>query len=774
MTKKYFMKNIFSILLLLVVQAIYAQTPTKCFEIESILVDACDGTTEAKNEMIMFRVGPNAININDLRIDGAGNNGNIQIGKWPTTNNSFLGIASPPPVNIDSVAYLNSTITACGRLLEPVGGILLPGVKVMLVTSEMFTASANDFSSLTDTIYIIFQNDGSAPGGGNFGNFGTTNPLRTLVLTLLTGGADTVIYDKSLLTRINGTIGAEDGGAVSYTWDGTPTYYNNGCQAPYSPTNPSWTAPATMCADAAVINLDSLITGTSGGVWSGTGVTGNTFDPAAAIGSNDITYTLGTATCQAIETHSVQVIPLSSATWSAPSQLCQANSALNLDSLLTGTPGGTWSGNGVTGNHFSPASLSGSITITYTVGTNPCIKIESHGINVVASANAAWLAPDTICESATAIDLNLLVSGTMGGTWSGNGVTGNIFSPTGLSGNNTITYNVGIASCNASQPHTIYVSLIPNAHWAKPAVQCQTNVPIDLNTIITGVHNGIWIGNGVMGHTFNPQGLQGNIPVTYTAYQGACSASYTDTILVYAPPSIVLQVPDTLCKSTGTYGLNQMITGTLGGIWSGNQVSGNTLDLQNINDSVKVTYTISNPGCTVVVSKTIRVDKIDAAFVIDPVQGEAPLPIAIANTSTGAVSFAWNFGNNTSSTESVPAITYDKEGIYSILLTATSSNGCTDTASVSVEVYESNIFIPNVFTPDGDIKNESFYPVLKNTVTNFKMIIYNRWGKKIFTSTDQKVGWDGNNSASGVYYYIINYSLPTKKKEFSGTVTLIR
>ena len=64
-------------------------------QIESILVDACDGTVEGKNEMVSFRVESLPVNVADIRVDGSINGGSFQTSKWPNTSNSFLGWIVP-------------------------------------------------------------------------------------------------------------------------------------------------------------------------------------------------------------------------------------------------------------------------------------------------------------------------------------------------------------------------------------------------------------------------------------------------------------------------------------------------------------------------------------------------------------------------------------------------------------------------------------------------------------------------------------------------------
>lgn len=829
-------------------QTLKAQIPTNVFEITSILVDGCDGNNEGQNEMVIFQVGPNSINASDLRVDGALNTGGIQIGKWPNTSNLWLGVASSPAKPAE-IAQINATITSCGKLIEPIGGVLPAGKKVLLITSTAFNPMAHSFTTLNDTLYVIFQNAGNT--AGHFVNYGTSSNRTLRLFHVPTSASDQVTYDRSLLVDQSGASVAADGASVSYTWSGTATYYNNGCQAPYIPLDPSWNAPTSICNYANPLNLNTLITGTTGGTWSGNGVSGNTFNPAGLTGSVTITYTIGSASCSASEPHSINIIPASDPTWDAPASICQSDAPINLNTLISGTTGGTWAGTGVSGNTFNPAGLTGGITITYTVGTSPCVSSEPHTIQVITSANAAWTSPGSVCESASPVDLSTYISGTPGGSWSGNGITGNLFDPSGLSGNINITYSVGSAACSDTENHTINVIAMPDPSWDSPGTLCQNSAPINLNNLISGTTGGTWSGNGVSGNTFNPAGLNGAIAITYTAGTAPCQASESNNIVVVAQANASWTAPAALCENAGAIDLTAFITGTPGGTWSGNGVSGNTFNPDGLSGNVLITYTAGATGCEDTESHNIQVDvlgnpqwvapsalcqsqlpidlnalitgdiggvwsgngvngnmlnysgtasvavtytvvngtcaqpltnniiiePVEALFFANPVSGTAPLSVDFINNSIGLGNSYWNLGNESLTTEENPSTLYDSAGSYLVMLIVTSPAGCKDTATSIVQVFdEITLFIPNVITPNGDLNNEVFKPVINNPVEQFQGTIFNRWGGKV--AEFDLNGWDGKNEkgtlvASGVYAFIFTFNYDGKFYRYHGSVTVL-
>jgi gliding motility-associated-like protein len=88
------------------------------------------------------------------------------------------------------------------------------------------------------------------------------------------------------------------------------------------------------------------------------------------------------------------------------------------------------------------------------------------------------------------------------------------------------------------------------------------------------------------------------------------------------------------------------------------------------------------------------------------------------------------------------------------------------------------VFIPNAFTPNNDANNETFKATV-SAVKSYQMQIFNRWGEKLFATTDTKQGWDGIYQGSevpqGVYvYYIVYEDYLGKRYQTKGTITLLR
>jgi len=93
-------------------------------------------------------------------------------------------------------------------------------------------------------------------------------------------------------------------------------------------------------------------------------------------------------------------------------------------------------------------------------------------------------------------------------------------------------------------------------------------------------------------------------------------------------------------------------------------------------------------------------------------------------------------------------------------------------------IERSSIFIPNLFSPNGDGSNE-FFQVIAKGVVRFDMSIFNRWGEEVFQSFDTNQAWDGYYNGKlclpGVYTYTIKLLYANGRNEKKkGSIMLLR
>jgi gliding motility-associated-like protein len=156
------------------------------------------------------------------------------------------------------------------------------------------------------------------------------------------------------------------------------------------------------------------------------------------------------------------------------------------------------------------------------------------------------------------------------------------------------------------------------------------------------------------------------------------------------------------------------------------------------------------------------------------------------NSSLGATNYVWDFGDGQSASEFEPSHVFQNTmNGYTITLTALTDLQCSDATTISIGYqYNELLYIPNSFTPDGDLNNQVFCPVFFSGYDpqNYEFTVYNRWGEVIFESRNALVGWDGTygpdafEAPAGMYTYRILYKNPDldERKVITGHVNLLR
>lgn len=195
-----------------------------------------------------------------------------------------------------------------------------------------------------------------------------------------------------------------------------------------------------------------------------------------------------------------------------------------------------------------------------------------------------------------------------------------------------------------------------------------------------------------------------------------------------------------------------------------------------------VTLIASNVGrCTSMVDyMRIRVeDTASVDFTSDPVY---PVTMILPETEVDfieltdkAVSWDWNFGDGATSSHRNPTYRFPTAGTFFVTLYATNDFGCVSQVTHGPYIITPpELFIPNIFSPNGDGNNDRWRPDYNGT-RPYSMQIHDRWGVKLFETKNKLEGWDGNvpggaAASEGVYYYTVFVG----EKKFAGHLTLIR
>nr|WP_161964271.1 gliding motility-associated C-terminal domain-containing protein [Chitinophaga flava] len=97
-----------------------------------------------------------------------------------------------------------------------------------------------------------------------------------------------------------------------------------------------------------------------------------------------------------------------------------------------------------------------------------------------------------------------------------------------------------------------------------------------------------------------------------------------------------------------------------------------------------------------------------------------------------------------------------------------------DLAEAVIQVEGQDLSFPNVFTPNGDGKNEKFIIGGLEKYPGSALYIYNRWGSMVYQSKDYKNDWNGSGLNEGTYYYILEVRKPQETKRLKGWVQILR
>lgn len=254
--------------------------------------------------------------------------------------------------------------------------------------------------------------------------------------------------------------------------------------------------------------------------------------------------------------------------------------------------------------------------------------------------------------------------------------------------------------------------------------------------------------------------------------------------------SLTLVTTDSLldCDLLPTGAAQVNTTNTYTYLWS----NGNTAQMVNDLPAGGYTVTVSNSGCSIVLS-----GNIDAPFipVVNPFIDRAG---GTNFTTTGGVAVTLGAGNDERprvqyNWTSTPTINIDDPTIplttgnaqepmtYTILLTATADNGCQDTGTVYLTIESEFLGMPNAFTPNGDNTNDLYRPIGLTAGNIVRFRIFNRWGQEVYNGDNlSNAGWDGRfqgvEQPTEVYIYLLEYQISTNSRVEmrKGEFTLIR
>ncbi|MEY1638461.1 T9SS type A sorting domain-containing protein [Tenuifilum osseticum] len=526
-----------------------------------------------------------------------------------------------------------------------------------------------------------------------------------------------------------------------------------------------------VCVDAAPFALDGG--SPTGGVYSGNGVSGSTFDPAAAgAGTHTITYTYTDGNgCVNSDSKDITVNPLPTVTLADFTPVCVDAAPFTLDG---GSPtGGVYSGNGVSGSTFDPAAAgAGTHTITYTyTDGNGCVNSASKDITVnpLPTVTLADLTP--VCVDAAPIPLD--GGSPTGGVYSGNGVSGSTFDPAAAgAGTHTITYTYTDGNgCVNSEAKGIIVKPLPSAtiSTSDPTDWCEgTTINVTFTAETADSYQWLLNGNPISGETNPTLNVSAAGIYSLSATTNGCTAiGNTIEISVISTPAVSIETTDPANWCEGDEVNVLLQANPSGGSAYQWRKDGNDIDqatqpqyLATEAGTYSVIATFAG-GCQATSSDFIItvnplpvIDLPDDTIRIDTTQQYT------LDAGTGLSSYLWN-NSTTEQTLLVDGQTYG-EGIFKFWVTVTNEFGCaaTDTAVIKIalpnslptdKMYSISIY-PNPTTGNFSIKITGFEP------GRYKLEFYNAIGNKVrsrditIENTETDITDNMERLPKGLYY----------------------
>ncbi|MBK0401510.1 gliding motility-associated C-terminal domain-containing protein [Adhaeribacter sp. BT258] len=368
----------------------------------------------------------------------------------------------------------------------------------------------------------------------------------------------------------------------------------------------------------------------------------------------------------------------------------------------------------------------------------------------------------TVCVSAAPLQLSGFSQN--GGIWSGPGVSATgVFTPdTSLLGTQTLTYTIIQNGCVVTATKLVTVIPSPVVNAGNSQSICATAPSFQLSGF--NPVGGIWSGPGInVGGIFTPDNsLIGTQTLTYSIIQNGCTVSSTKEITVTASPIVLAGSNEIICANASPVQLTGF--NPAGGTWSGPGVSASGIFTPHTNlvGSKTLTYSVTQNGCTVSVTKQVTVKPVYEDFLgSDTIVCEGQ-EITLRVTFP-ASSYRWNDGSQSS------FLKVKQSGDYWVQCAL---DGCvfTDTIQVTFEKCP-ELSIPNIITPNTDTKNDFFSPQ-NLPAGKWQLQVYNRWGVKLFEAENYQNNWPDKKVSNGTYYYHLRN--PETGQQFKGWVEVLQ
>ncbi|MDF2453015.1 MAG: hypothetical protein K0S26_2519, partial [Bacteroidota bacterium] len=727
----------------------------------------------------------------------ANNNAAVKIGyRWVNNDN---GAGADPSFAVDDMTLTSVTAGGGtgGATVTASGGT--PGYNYNWSPAGGTTAGVTGLNAGSNTVTVTDANGCTATAIANITSAGGPTLSVSSQANVNCFGANTG----------TATV-AGSGGTGSYTYTWAPGNLTGASQTSLSAgTYTINVADANSCVGSGTLTiaqptaaLSAIISATSaagcGASTGGATVTASGGTPAysyswspgggttagvsnLAAGSNSVTVT---------DIKGCAVIVITNITTSGgPTLSVVSQASVNCFGSNTGTATINAAGGGGSYSYtWSPGNLTGatqnSLTAgVYTITIKDATNCTGTGTLAITQPTAALSAPISNSPTGCGTSVGSATANASGGapsytySWSPSGATTSTIS--NLAAGN---YTVKVIDSNGCQ--TTSVTTI-NGAAGGPTLSITSQTNLNCNGAANGAATiNVTTGSGPYTYTWSPSGgnatsANGLSAGGYTVTVGYGLGCTTSTIVNITQPAAISVSLSTTPATCGNYDGTATASasggnGSLTYLWS---VNSNSTTVSGLSAGTYTVVVTDGTGCSVSSSCYVSssgILSVNAGNGTTIFAGESAglngsVPIGSTVVWSPSVSLSCS---TCSVTMATPAVTTT----YTL---SANSGGCIgiDTVTIIVDVKCGEVFVPTAFSPNDDGQNDVLY-VYGNCIENMEFVIFDRWGEKVFTSTDPAFGWDGTFNSKkmdpAAFAYYLKATVDGEDVLQKGSISIVK